>query len=482
MPIDDHPEGDSVQDQLIHDYLENEATADQERRFRHLLGQPSFSRRVADFAIELGHLYALAHQGVLAHSLTQSARRSRRVTLIASIAASVVAAFGVAWITGAMSSSSSVHPSPSPNVRSGLEAPPKIIQSISRPIAQLEHVVGSVIRAASFDADGGEFVSADSKIHSGEVLRTIGPESFAVVQFADSSVVAMAGNSELKCEFDGSRRRVVVSEADLMAQVTSLSDAAPIVFKTSLTEAVTFGTKLSLYADVDTTEVTVQEGEVHMHRLSDGVTANVRGGETLVGSVVSDWIPTPLAPVSSVWEEDFDNGLPRRWRAGRLVDDSLPSGSFGAVRAVSRRGQQGDPGGPFRIASAREWARGLFRVEEDTHLNFTYKLKFRGGLHVRLNTHETPWYPGPATTYEFRSWQLRGATRTRWRTVSIPLQNFGRIERGRGITTPGEQPVPGSLAIMVSWASPGRDSGLILDRVWVTRGSPEGVEVLERLD
>lgn len=60
----DGSEVDSSNDDLIFRYLEGEATASEEERFRRLLPSPAFSRRVAQYAIDLGHLHMFAHPRV----------------------------------------------------------------------------------------------------------------------------------------------------------------------------------------------------------------------------------------------------------------------------------------------------------------------------------------------------------------------------------------------------------------------------------
>lgn len=475
-------EGDSSHDQLIQDYLENETTPSEEERFRLLLGVDSFRRQVARFAIDLGYLYSFAQQGMLVQLAPKGHRTRRRVVALAVVVATILISIGLSWMGGPKGLQPSTGSSPLTQAPTRPETPPTTIRRPGLSIARVEHVVGLVVRAASLDAAEGQIAVVGTEIHSGQVLRTIGPDSFAVLQFADDTVFAIAGNSELTCTFDGARKRVVVTEADLLAQVSRQPEQEPMVIETAVAESEVRGTRLLLLAGLEMTELTVQEGEVRMRRRSDGRTVDVRGGETLVASDTSDWVPHPLVPVSSVWEEDFDGGLPRGWRAGELVHESLPSGSLDAVRAVPRYGGQGDPGGPFRIATAREWARGLFRVEQGSHLNFTYKKTYRGGFHIRLNTHTDPLDPATVCTYEYRSQRLRGITRNQWRTVSIPLRHFGEIERNRARIAIGEPPDPGKLVIMVSFGSPGRDPGLVVDRIWVTQGAAESGELLGESD
>lgn len=473
-------EDDSSHDFLIQDYLENEATPIAEEEFRHLLGRESFCRRVAQFSIDQGHLCSLAEQGMLRQAFSESKKAGRRVLvgLMAGLAASVVAS--VIWIRAPeehhpLTDSSAVAP-----ITPLDQAPSRTTLQPKQLIAHVEHVVGVVVRAPTLDAADGDILAEDAELRSGQVVRTIGEDSFAVLQFLDNTILAIGGNSELACSFDSLQKRIVVPEGDLMAQVASQREESPMVIETPVAEAEILGTRLSLSTDQVTTELAVQEGEVRMQRLSDGRIVGIRRGEKLLVSEGSDLVPKPCIPVSSVWEEDFDEGLPQHWRDGRLLHESLPSGSFGAVRAVPRHLGQGDPGGPFRIATMRDWARGLFRIEPDTHLNFSYKLRFRGGFHIRLNTHADPFAPTTADTYEYRNRALRGPIRNGWRTVSVPLNHFGKTERNGKRSVLGPPPKIGDLVIMISFGTPANDPGLIIDRIWVTRGKAESAEILPR--
>lgn len=475
-------EDDSSHDQLIQDYLENEATPTDVRRFRLLLRNESFRCRAAQFAIDLGHLYCLAQQGMLRRPSTTHNRSQRKVVVLATAILAALVVVGVIWKRTPQDLQPVTDSSAMPATPTPPHTPPRARLSRAPVIARLEHALGLVVRVSSLDATDGDIVAEEAEIRSGQVLRTIGDTSFAVIEFVDHTVFAIGGESELKFTSDESRKRILVTRGDLMAQVISQPEESPMVIETPLTETEILGTKLSLFTDQVSTELAVQEGEVRMERLSDGQTIGVRSGQKLLVTATSDLVPERLSPVSSVWEEDFESGLPRYWRDGRFIHESLPSGSFGAVRAVPRRLGQGDPDGPVRIATMRDWVRGLFRIEPETHLNFSYKLRLRGGFHIRLNTHTDPLDPSSADTFEYRNQALRGITRNQWRTVSVPLQHFRKIQRGRAWDTFGDSPRVGDLAIMISFGTPARDPGLMIDRIWVTRGVPDSAEVLGESD
>lgn len=483
---------DSSHDDLIQDYLEGEATPAEEKRFRRLLADESFSRRVAQFAIDLGQLYGFVQQGMLrwAPRTEERTRLPVRWQLTAGFAVALVVLVvaGSLW-RDALTGGRPPHSPPPAQSASSIKTPPLTSPPVRAPdsVACIVHVTGEVTRATLPGAQDARAVAVKTEIHSGEVLRTVGPGSFAVLEFSDGTVFAVAGDTELVCTVANGDRRVVVTRGDLMAQVKSRPGEISMVIETPVAEAEILGTKLSLFASSDLTELDVQEGEVRVTRRSDGRFIKVRTGEYVLASADSDLATQPLSNTTSLWEEDFEKGLPRRWMAGRLIHESLPSGSFGAVRAVPRRGVQGDPDGPFRIATAREWARGLFRVEEDTHLNFTYKLRFRGGFHIRLNTNADPMDPSTANTYEYRSRALRQVTRDQWRTVTVPLSDFSRMNGDRFVGPSADPPIVGNSVIMIGFGSPFgdrgfRDPGLVIDRIWITRGAAQSAEVLGEVE
>jgi hypothetical protein len=56
-----------------------------------------------------------------------------------------------------------------------------------------------------------------------------------------------------------------------------------------------------------------------------------------------------------------------------------------------------------------------------------------------------------------------------WRTVTIPLTQFQRKRDGMFRDEP---PVVGEVAYSVSISATEPDRGLVIDRIWVTRGGP----------
>lgn len=471
MGPDNDRGNDPSHDELIVDCLESSATPAGEKQFRLLLEEPSFRRRVAEYAIDLGHLYDLGRQGMLerlprGHMVAVLATRRR---ILAMAAAAVLLVVATAWLIGRDSRQQAELPG-----ESGLTRPAVIQPLQQTTIARVTRVIGEVVRKADFDSPGRGEVTDGTSLRSGEVLRTCTSESLALLELVDGTVLVITGDTEVRCTVDRAQTRVALTEGELMARVASQPVGKPMLIETPVAQAEVLGTTLSLYANPDSTEVAVQEGKVRVRRFSDGRWIDLVSGQCVVAAAESDLVPLPLAPVSSLWEEDFEEGLPCRWRAGHLVREALPSGSFGAVRQE----EQGDSDGPFRIATAREWARGLFRIEADTHLNFTYKLKARGGFHIRLYARPDFLDATIADCYEYRNRELVRVARNRWRTVSIPLTYFHGFRRGLTLEPFDGTLSKGDLVIMLGFGSPARDPGLVIDRIWVTREAPDGADLL----
>jgi hypothetical protein len=57
-----------------------------------------------------------------------------------------------------------------------------------------------------------------------------------------------------------------------------------------------------------------------------------------------------------------------------------------------------------------------------------------------------------------------------WATVSIPLSSFRPLP-------PSRDAFENAIPFQLVFSAPGRDIGLDIDRVWVTRGGPGTVEV-----
>ncbi len=342
-------------------------------------------------------------------------------------------------------------------------------------IGRVGYVIGHVLTADSLDSQDCREAVAGAEFGSGDMLQTVGTESFALLRFDDDSVLAIAGDTKLACSVSNSRKQVEVRGGNVMAQVASQPDEKPMLIKTPMAQAEVLGTTLSLFASLVMTELAVQEGQVRMRRLADDETVDVKAGQSAVATKDSDLVAKPISPVPSVWEEDFETKWPKRWRAGHWIHYRLPPGSTGAVRAEVR---EGDDGYAF-IATGIQWSRGLFRIQDDTHLNLTYKLNAKRWFYVRIDTCTSDLRSDYREGYMFRTPKLWHIPTHKWRTVSIPLRAFYSMrEAEKGKQAPGP-PEAGEIAFSLLLRTDKPDPGLIVDRIWVSQEPADGAVLLK---
>lgn len=473
---------DGSQDDLILGYLEKDATPAEEAEFRRLLADESFRRRVAEFAIDLGHLFDLAHQGMLAGVCTTTPaarRRQNGIAIVAASAACLLLLLGAAWWMnrdGDPKREMALQPD-NENVASPVSPPvPTPVPSGApnqRPvIAQLDNVAGQVVTWSGSNPTQRTQIGSHRKVCSGDILQTIGPESFAILKFADGSIVAIAGETELTCSVLSGQKQLHVHHGDIMAQVVP-QPTKPMLIQTPKAEVEVVGTRLSLFASQIATELAVLEGHVQLRRFSDNQRIAVRQGECVVASDTSEFVPGRIVPTPNVWAEDFEGEWHDRWRAGQRIRSGLPAGSSGGVLAASR-----EEGGPCFISTPNEWSRGLFRIEDDTYLNLTYKLEWPGWFYIMVETRSEDYSGKYAGHYMFQTPGIWKIAQDEWRTVSIPLEDFHEPLRGRPEGTPLPSPKQGDVAFSLFLRTQLPDPGLVVDRIWVTRGAPESLEVL----
>ncbi len=177
-----------------------------------------------------------------------------------------------------------------------------------------------------------------------------------------------------------------------------------------------------------------------------GVACVVSGGGARAAA------PEQRPPV--VYAEDFEQGVPPKWKGAMELSVGLPAGSKRAVAAV--------PG--ENLTSADAWVKGYFTIEEDLYFNFWARFD------------NPSWYqffifckaPGGAAEdmalYEAKPPVPKG---TGWHLVSLPLSAF------TGTMGPhkGKKPAPGQVCWRYFWAFQKRDLGFAVDKFWVTRGS-----------
>lgn len=178
----------------------------------------------------------------------------------------------------------------------------------------------------------------------------------------------------------------------------------------------------------------------------------------VVGSLLIA-LATAVQAQETVYEVKFNDGLPVNWISGELTRENLPEGSTQAVTARVIDGKA------ERIASNKEWVNGLFTVTDNLYFNY------------RIRLARSEWYlvflqvkPGGPTgqSYNYIARPTPGPA-GQWHVVSIPLKEFERT--GKDVTS-GVPPPIGEVCTSYFFDTQGRDLGIVIDRVWVTKGKP----------
>ncbi len=158
----------------------------------------------------------------------------------------------------------------------------------------------------------------------------------------------------------------------------------------------------------------------------------------------------------TIFEEDFEDGLPGGWKEGEFVSEGLPKGSRGGARPV----------GGKNLSSNHAWVNGHFKVEAGMALNYWARFD------------DPQWYqtwifckaPG-AEAKDMNLYEGKPSPRrdeTGWHLVSIP---FSELKATSG-PNKGNAPKPGEVCWSYFWSFQNRPLGMVVDKVWITRGTP----------
>jgi ferric-dicitrate binding protein FerR (iron transport regulator) len=331
-----------------------------------------------------------------------------------------------------------------------------------RTIGALERLSGEV----RILAVGGEVRSAESgtPIHSGDTVRASGERDQAVFAFTDGTKITLIGDTSVTLS-DGGQKSVVVHHGNLAVLARPQPRELPLVLATPTARIQVVGTQFLLEARRDHTDLSVIEGRVRVTRVDDNQSVEVSEGKRLLTRDRADFVVQDIPKPQERWDLDFEDGLPTGMSRGQFVKDGLPPGSQGAVAAV--RVDLGKYGINYEIATPESWSRGLFAVHDDSHLHFTYKMERPDWLNVFIIVREPN---GPfAGNYLFNKPVFRRPA-GQWQTITIPLTEFKKAG-----STKGEALSTHLIPFLVLLSSD-NDRGLVIDRIWATRGGPGTVE------
>jgi ferric-dicitrate binding protein FerR (iron transport regulator) len=333
-------------------------------------------------------------------------------------------------------------------------------------IGSLEQVTGDV---RVFGARGNaRTVAAGAAIHSGDTIRTHGARSETVLVYADGTRLTLVGDTSVTC--DGrDAKSVVAHQGTLAVSARPQPEVGPLILATPMAQLQVIGTRFLVEARADQTDLSVIEGRVRVTRVSDGKAVEVDRGKRLLAAERAELVVQNITQPPDTWELDFEDGLPGGTR-GRWVADDLPRGSRGAV--ATRTVDPGDGTTLYEIATPENWYRGLFAVHADSRLHFTYRMDRPGWINVFVIA-RGPDPNGPHTGNYLFNQPVYPRPGGKWRTISIPLAKFQRAGTGTG-PPPSADEIPYLVLFSAS-----EDRGLVIDRLWVTRGGSGEVQVHE---
>jgi hypothetical protein len=230
------------------------------------------------------------------------------------------------------------------------------------------------------------------------------------------------------------------------------------------------GAQFTIAAGTERTDLNVAQGRVRLTRLSDGKAVEVAGGQGVTTNGETELLVRDTAGgPGEAWSADFEDGPPKGWR-GQFVAAGLPPGSRGGMKAaLADKGNHS----VYEIGTREEWVDGLFVVRDDMHLHVTLKMARPDWLNVFIGTHGADGAPPAWALHLFNEVPFWPPEPGRWRTVTVPLSKFKRKRDG---VFRDEPPVPGEIAHLVTISATEPDRGLVIDRMWVTRGGPGTVE------
>jgi hypothetical protein len=174
------------------------------------------------------------------------------------------------------------------------------------------------------------------------------------------------------------------------------------------------------------------------------------------------------APAS--WSEDFASEKAEGW-VGQWTTNGAP-GAKGALTSITLTNSYGVF---HQIRTPERWDKGLFKIEDDTHLHFIYRVETARWFDIFFVTRARAPAEPEVVLHIFRNSQLWSEP-GRWRSATVPLSLFKRKVDGRFADVP---PVAGEAPAQLFFSAEENGLQLTIDRIWVTRGGPGQLQINE---
>lgn len=301
-----------------------------------------------------------------------------------------------------------------------------------------------------------------------ERINTHGTGASAIMEYEDGTRLVLVNDSAVRCLSD-KRKSVMLHYGNVSAQVSPQPKDLPMLLATPEAQVEVLGTQFAIATTTEHTELNVTEGRVRLTRVSDGQTVEVARGQGVITNGEANLTVRESSGPRDEWEVDFEQGILKGW-TGSHVTTGLPAGSAGAIQSV--RDPESNPV-VYVIGSRDEWLEGMFEIHEDSHLHFTIKMQHPDWLNVFISTRGADAMKPTWALHNFNEVPFWPPQPGQWRTVTIPLSKFRRKRDGEFHDAP---PVAAEIVYSLSISATEPDRGLVVDRIWATRGGPGKVE------
>lgn len=303
-------------------------------------------------------------------------------------------------------------------------------------------------------------------VTSGYHLSTKQVGSLAKLAFADQTILSLLDSTEVtlhKSEF----KQVDVLAGNVIAEVSAQPPGKPMKIVTQQATTEVLGTVLSVHATDQKTDVDVLKGKVRVARTGDRKSIDVTAGES---TSVSRSLPLKTKPHTippTHWRVDFEEGLPNDWRKGIWVNEGLPSGSRGGVRAEARPGFWDRSVNWYNVETYNHWSDGLFRISDDTEMRISMHTDRSSWIQVILLTRDEN-FEGGSKTYEYVASTPKKNSGSDWGVLSAPLSQFKKVKKDPNIgyrQAPIDPPPVGWVVYKVMVSTQQYDLGVVIDDI-----------------
>lgn len=349
------------------------------------------------------------------------------------------------------------------SVRSGLVEPrsdsaPTIAELIAHESSVEVHDVASGTMQTTNDAD------PSMPLFIGQSVETLRSMDSAEIVYADGTRIELLGPTKaiLQAGDNGAKRLTVVSGV-IQADVAPQPADRPFKIVTNTATLEVLGTTLGVEVAEASTQLEVTSGVVAMTRRSDGRRVDVSDGQFVRATVSSTdtFAAAPFPKLPDTWSSTFGDGLPTDWSA------KLIATANGFAMQATPAGRN------FGITTQNAWQQGehaLFQVHDDSVLHFRFRQSEFARITVMIGARAYPPEKGRFGAnlfYTRKAWNEDLDANT-WKTVSVPLRDVDWHIRKR-VKQGGAPGLRGLAAYLVHVTTMQRDTGLTIDRIWVTR-------------